>query len=83
MNKLLLITLIASINASIMKIKTDELVAVEGDEPEDRQLCANWHDDKCSLCYASFLNAQAKCVKPAKKVDHCLSYSSDGVCQIC
>lgn len=36
MNKLLLITLIATLNASIMKISTDELVAVEGEEPEDR-----------------------------------------------
>ena len=83
MNKFLLITLIASLNATIMKIKTDELIAIEGDEPEDRQLCANWHNDKCSVCYASFLNAENRCTRPTKKVDHCLSYSADGVCQTC
>ena len=82
MNKLFLITLIASLNASIMKISTDELIALEGDEPEYRQLCANWHNGKCSLCYASFFDGN-KCVKPTKKVDHCLSYKADGVCETC
>ena len=82
MNKLFLITLIATLNASIMKITTDELIAVEGEEPEYRQLCANWHNNKCSICYASFFDGN-KCLKPAKKVDHCLSYKADGVCETC
>lgn len=36
MNKFIFIALIATINANIMKLRTDQIIALEGDEPEDR-----------------------------------------------
>ena len=60
-----------------------EMKTLEGDVNSTSEYCADlMNPSLCEYCYASFL-VNGKCLVPNKKVDHCLSYSADGYCQLC
>lgn len=83
MNRFLLLAIFAlTLSSKIMKIDESQLIASEGEDPEDRQFCASWHSDKCSLCYASFFNGE-KCQKVSKAIPNCVTYKADGECSDC
>lgn len=49
--------------------------------PEDER-CASCAVNSCLFCYDGFVQ-NGKCVESTLDIDHCLSYSSNGVCQQC
>ncbi len=50
--------------------------------PDNDQYCAACQDKECKMCYSAFLNF-GNCVTPTTKVENCLRYSKDGVCDVC
>ena len=51
--------------------------------PDKDQRCTACRGSVCVQCIASYVDAQGKCVAPTIKVDRCVSYVKNGVCQIC
>ena len=51
--------------------------------PDKDLYCTACRGSVCAQCIASYVDSKGKCVPPSKKVDRCISYVKDGVCQIC
>ena len=51
--------------------------------PDKDQRCTACRGFVCVQCIASYADASGKCVASTTKVDRCISYVKNGVCQIC
>ena len=50
--------------------------------PNDER-CASCVQNKCVVCYDSYLNQNGLCTASSKKIAHCLQYESEGTCKFC
>lgn len=51
--------------------------------PDKDERCIACNGSECIECVDSFRNSKGLCVAPKTKVDRCVQYKLDGVCQYC
>ena len=51
--------------------------------PDKDQRCISCNGSKCMECVDSYIDPEGRCVAPSIRVEHCIQYKKDGVCEYC
>lgn len=51
--------------------------------PSSDERCASCFENKCRLCYDSYLDQSKTCQKSLIEIKNCLQYSTNGICKYC